>query len=188
MILIQFSFTTVFSQQQDQDDQNDEITRSDIIELELIPGVQNPETLEFEYILRIRSLIDTNRLRVDWKLVNGYASVLPEYSLSDAVSINEGEELYITKKFRPINSGLETIRITAIAFGSRDDFVSSTSQEFLLNDELELNPTSENYQDFKQAQQLKQFLDIAKYILFTINILLFLLIIIWRFRMWLESD
>lgn len=164
---------------------NSQIPQDEVIRLEFIQQVQNPETGQFDYVVKIKSLIDTNRLRLTWEIVNKNISVAPTFKLTDAVNIRKDQEIYITKTFIPLRAGFEEIRITAISFGDREDYYSFHNTEFFINEELKVAPNKDEY---KTAVTIKDGLSAAKRVIIIVNIFLFILIVFWRFKVWIESD
>lgn len=158
---------------------------SDVIELELIQEVQNPRTQIIEYTLRIKSLVDTNRLRVNWEVVYGHITPVSGYPMTDAVDIKKDQEIFITKRFHPATPGNDEIRISAYAFGPFDDYYSFTDTEFFISKELEIAPEREEY---VEAQNLMSMLSILKIVLVILSIVLLVISLYSRFRTWLDSD
>ncbi len=157
----------------------------DVLELELIQEVQNPKTMEFEYTLRVKSLVETSRLRVNWEIVNGHMRPSLGVTLTDAVDLTKDQEVYITKRFIPLTPGNEEIRITAIAYGPFDDFFSFTDTEFFITPDLEIAPSNS---DYNMAQNLLTFTSTLRTGLIITNIALLLIIAYWRFKKWLDAD
>lgn len=159
----------------------------DPVELELIQGIQNPRTLEFEYLLRVKSLIETDRVRVNWEIENGFIAPAEDETVSDQVPLREGEEIYIIKKFKPLVAGYENIKITAIAYGPSAvyDFFSFTEEEFFVNEDLLVSPDSG---DNVFGKMVSDVLNVAKVVSLVIAILITLTIIYWRFKIWLSTD
>lgn len=160
-------------------------TDQDILELQLIQEIQDPKTGQFEYTLRVKSLVETNRLRVNWEVVNGHIKASKGYLLTDAVDLTKDQEVYITKRFIPLTPGNEEIRITAIAYGPFDDFFSFTDTSFFISKDLEVAPARSEY---TMSENLLTFVKTLKFGLFATNIVLLLIIIYWRFKRWLEAD
>lgn len=164
---------------------SDEGRFQDAIELELIQQIQDPENLDFEYVLRVRSLINTDRLRIRWDIVEGAIQPAEGVSLSDSLRLEEGEEIIITKEFLPVRSGQETIEVTAVAFGVREDYFSFTETTFIVNGELEI---ATNRPEFVEAKNIKSILETTKRVLFVVNITLITMVVIWRFKKWLDNE
>jgi hypothetical protein len=161
---------------------------SDAIELELIQQVQNPTNLEFEYTLRIKSNVETQRLRLHWEFAEGYAKAAKGETLTDALDISQGEEIYVTKIFEPIRAGYEELRVRAIVFFGPDpvsDYYSFTNTEFFINEDLEIDPDRSEYQ---VAKGLMSFLSITKTLAFFGVIIALISVGYWRFRLWLDSE
>lgn len=161
--------------------------QDDVLEIELIQGFQNPRTLEFEYILRVKSLIETDRVRMDWEVVNGSIAPVSGQTLSDQVTLRKNEEKYIIKKFLPLEPGNEEIRVTGIAFGPSAvyDYYSFTDTEFFINSDLNLNEDSSEYQTSLFTLQTVNALKVILGIGFTV---LLVLVIYYRFKIWLDSE
>jgi len=165
----------------------DDTQKQDAIELELIEGLQNPKNQEFEYTLKIKSLIETSRVRVNWEIVNGLIAKAEGITLSDAVDLKEGEVLYVTKSFIPARAGNEEIRVNTLAFGPNPlyDYYSFTDTEFFINESLEISPDrSEN----STARVTKAILDMIKAVEIVLIIFLVVTTVYWRFKVWYEAD
>lgn len=159
----------------------------DAIELELIQQVQDPTTLEFEYTLRVRSLVDTSRMRINWEITRGLMKETKGTVMSDNPDVVKNQDIFITKKFLPLKAGFEKLRVTAIAYAPppQNDYFSSKEIEFLINENLEIAP---NRSEYITAKNLRTFLDIIKvvgagFVVFAITVLAYT-----RFRQWLDRE
>jgi hypothetical protein len=182
ILILNLIFLSNSSAQELQEDENGFI---DVIEMEFIPQLQNPETLEFEYALKVKTLIDTQRLRIKWEIVNRLMRPAEETILSDAIQINKNEEVYLIKKFTPLVAGFEEIRVTAIAFGERDDYISFAETTFFINEDLKIAPDDS---DFKNAENIMSTLKGAKTIGIAVDGIFLGLLGLFRFKKWLDSD
>jgi len=161
---------------------------SDAIELELIQQPQDPTDLSIEYTLRIKSLVDTQRLRLQWQIVKGFIVPANKVSLTDAIDITKGQEIYVHKQFKPVQVGNEELRVRAIVFFGSDpvsDYYSFTSTKFFVNSDLLIAP---NRQEFVNARACMHFLGIIKVVMVVGIIITGITVVYWRFRVWLDSD
>jgi hypothetical protein len=162
----------------------------DKIELQLIQQVQNPENLEFEYTLRVKSLITTTSLRLNWDVVSKGGVIQPVTGtvMTDALDLNQGEEKFITKRFKPVTAGYVVINVTAIAYGPPpiNDYYSYVSTgQFLIWESLEIAPKNS---DYISAKNLLQITNVAKGVGLFFIVFLLIVIIYWRFKVWMSND
>lgn len=157
---------------------------ADIMELEFLEEVQNPQTQEFEFTLRLQSLLNTNRVRVSWEIANGLAKIV-EDSTSDAVTVEKNQNLYVRKRFRPLGDGIEKIRVRVTIFDTKGDYFSYIDKEFLIRESLEIAP---NNSDYKNSKFLLKVSDVVEKILIASILALILLNVGYRFRKWMSSD
>lgn len=161
------------------------LPQDQVISLEFIQQVQDPYTLNFDYVVKVKTLIDTNRLRLNWEIVNKNIVPVGTTNLSDAIDIKKDQEVFITKTFRPIRAGSEEIRITGISFGDRDDHYSYHKTDLIINQDLLI---AANREDYKTAVSIKNILSVSRVAIIAFDIMLIILIIFWRFKLWIDKD
>lgn len=158
----------------------------DVMELELIQQIQSPDTKEFEYTLRLKSILNTNRVRVNWDIVNDFAIPSSGVELRDSVEVRPDRNTYITKRFKPLSAGIEELRIEVTVFGPENDYFSFIDEEFLIREEsLEIAPERDEYKNSKTLLNASNILENISY-----GVIAFFTLanIAWLFKKWISKD
>lgn len=187
-LLLVFSiFSTLSSNTFAQEDTVDDPGKQDAVKLEIVKGEQNPKTKEFELKLKVKSLIDTDRVRINWELQKGYIAPAKGQTTSDAQSIKADQEIFFTKRFKPSKPGVEEIRVRTTAFGPDPnyDYFSFTTFQLVVDGNLEVDAGNKDYQT---AKSIMSILDFARIIGIGTAIFLLFNIIYWKFTIWMNTD
>ncbi len=156
IVILSSSFVSVFAQSGDTLPISNEAVNveSTNVNVELSLDTQDPGTKEFFARADITSIIDSDRVIIEWYLGNGikFAEEL-ESSLS-RTTVKVGEVARVQKRLVPVTSGIRELKVVVTVIKADVNYVATDKITIEFNQNKEIIPLTEEYKEAKLTYQI----------------------------------
>lgn len=143
------------------------------------PKDQFHPSKEFTVTLEVDSLIDSNRVGLEWSYPKTILSA--KGGEDDVISVTSGNKTTFTKTFAPkldlpssVNSRRVDISVRVVGYSAGDSYISTGKTSLVLNSKMEITPSLESYSREKTKNQIIRIGIIVSIIAVVVVLIIFL--------------
>ncbi len=153
-----------------------------VVTLNLKQLTQDPRTHEVTMLLSVDSKIESDRAKITWS-VPKYVTLSGESTVF--IEVTPGDPSVVEARFTPTQLGKYKIEVSAEIIKADVNYVSSGSQEILVNANLDILPSGPNFQTYQNTYTTRDMFKAGAILFTAIGVVI---IAVTTFLRWLNAE